>query len=290
MKNILTIMLIYLLHMNNALSSAWIIPKGKTQLIIQNWNIKSNLHGNRYGGNDTPIYLNTSSISTYIEHGITNRISIGSNSLASWKMVEDKRDGNDSSKKLLEFVEIFTKINILKTDYFVFSNQTLISIPGYNEYTLHSTQSPILPNKAYETRLMFGFGAGQGSLMSGILGGDGSFINFEIAYRKNENFMAYNEIRSQLDMGYKINDETIKMLLFQFFKTNKMYKYFTDTTIWQQNGYMKNDINQFLGSIMLDIGSNTLIQFGLFYEISGNIIGPNQEGNKAKGIVFGLWM
>ncbi len=286
--------IITILHLlitsNAANASAWLVPPGKTQFIGQNWNTHSNLHGNRYNTYNLPMYLNTSALNVYIEHGVFEKFSLGVTSNASWKRVDDNVSYNNTSQQSWDYIDIFGKLNVFKNDIFVTTLQSTASIPMYKEYTLHHTQSAYMPSKAYEARIMFGLGGGNGGLVSGILGGDGSFINLEFAYKKYESFTGYNEAKMQLDLGYKIDDSVIKMLLLQYFRTNKIYTKFTPDMIPYQNGYMHNDISQVLGSILLDIGSNTLMQFGLFYEVKGNYIGKSEEGNSARGLVLGIWM
>lgn len=292
---------IYILRAEFALASAWILPQGKTQLILQNWNTHSNLHGTRYGGDEVDMYLNTAALNLYLEHGLSNKISAGVTSNSSWKMVDDQLTNRNTSHKSWDNLDFFLKTNIIRNDFMIFTWQNLISLPMYQKYALHYTQSEYKPSNAYETRMMLGFGGGNSGIVSGILGGDGSFLNFEIGYRKYESFMNYNELRAQIDLGLKINDPQIKMLLLQFFKTNKIYNKFyekpasgasNDASIGipYTNGYKHNDVNQFLGSFLIDIGSNTLVQFGVFYEISSGLLGKSEEGNKARGFVLGLWL
>ncbi|QED23687.1 hypothetical protein [Candidatus Deianiraea vastatrix] len=280
--------LIAIIHTNNSLAAAWLVGKNKQQLIIQNWNTRSNIYGNRYGGNDISAHIKASSLSLFLEHGLTNRISIGITSFGGIKQIYDESAQNPNDQKTaIDFTELFTKINILKTDYVALSTQATLAIPGnHNMYNPQNTK----PNNAFETRIMLGLGGGNGGLLSGIIGGDGSFINLEVAYRKNQKYLNYNEIRSEIDLGYKINDDTLKMLLIQYFRINKIYKDFNNPLITpQQNGIQYNDINQILVSTLFDAGSNILVQFGLFYEISSKYIGHSKEGNKAQGIILGMW-
>lgn len=267
-------------------SSAWIQDEGKTQVISQLWNLKSSLHGNKYNQLGLPMYLRQHSINLYAEHGLTKRISIGMNSLASWKQVEDRQSGMNSEKKVFEFIELFAKFNLIKTDIIVLTTQFLTKIPGYKEYQLHYSLSPDRPYRSYEGRIMLGIGSGNGGLLSGILLDNGSFLNFEIGYRRNENFVRYDEIRSEIDYGFRVEDDNLKMVLIQFFRVNKIY-----TLLYNgmQNGYTHNDMTNMMISCLFDIGNKTLLQFGIINEIKGKLIGRSEEGNNTKGLIIGIW-
>ncbi len=296
-KKLALLILLFLCFNNKAFASAWVVEKGKNQLILQNFNLHGNLNGNRYNGQDDPIYLDTTAISGYFEHGIFDSTSIGFNFYLANKRVDDRVFFENNDKTKLDVLEIFLKQNIFKKSGFVLSNQTNIGIPAHKDYQMHHTQGDYKAGWSMENRFMIGFGSEKGNLVDGILGGSGSFVNFEIGYRINSagsspnniNASGYNEIRSQLEFGTAVKNEYLKMLMVQIFRTNKLYKVFDEQALIFDNGYKYNDLTNIIASGLFDTGNNTLFQFGLFYEIKDKFLGQSQEGNRSKGLILGLW-
>ncbi len=266
-------------------------------MIFQNMNTRANLNGNRYSGDQTPIYLNQSSLNGYFEYGLLKKTSVGFAFSAANKRVDDKVFGINTNKNNLDIFEIFGKRTLAKFKHGVIATQATVGIPIYKEYSLHPTQANYKPNWSSELRLMFGLGSGDGNLVESILGDSGSFINFELGYKVNSNGYSYSnlasdfdEVKSQLDVGFAVKDENLKMILLQLFKTNRLYKQFNQDAGITGNGFTYNDITQFLGSALFDIGDRILFQFGLFYEVRSTLIGRSEDGNMARGLVLGLWL
>jgi len=296
-SKILLTLLLFFAFSNKAMASAWVVDRGRNQLILQNFNLHGNLNGNRYNGWDDKIYLNTTAISGYFEHGVLNSTSIGANFYLANKRVDDRVFFENQDRTRLDVLEFFVKQNILKKSGFVISSQTSIGVPSYKNYQLHHTQGYYKSGWSFENRLMLGIGSENNNFVEGILGGSGSFINLEIGYRINSSGSSpnnlidskYNEIRSQIEFGTSVKNEYLKMLMVQIFRTNKLYKVLDENALIFDNGYRYNDLTNIVFSGLFDTGNNSLFQFGLFYEIKDRFFGQSQEGNRAKGLILGLW-
>lgn len=277
---VIIIALLYLIcSQSSSFAAAWTQNAGSGQaiqtLLLSNSDIKLN-NGNIAQDKK----LQTLQYNLFAELGITDKITVGVNSLLSNYTIENNNGKVLSQEKMIDYTEFTVRKRLINSKNFVFSNQVALNL---STIPLNTDKHYILRQKyQYEYRLLFGIGIdnGDNSFFS-LYKGQRHFADFELAYRK-ENNQNYDQIRIDTTLG--IRPSTYTLLLFQVFKTVNVYKdnqpYHNISSNFSIN---RDDISKLYLSASIQVSDATALQMGVFQDWSGT--------NKLneKGIMFAIW-
>jgi len=176
----------FLLYYNTAFAGAWVLDK-KERLLIQNfYYYKTNTFFDVNGIEIKQDNFTKGTVNTYLEEGITNDITLGTNIY-----FEFARQSEYSNQGIGD-TEFFLRKLLYKSNKSVLSIQPLVKMPSYSADTL-----PKIGTDGWD---------GEIKLLYGRNFGKNHYLDTAIGYRKRFEGSS-DQIRWELKAGLKINDK-----------------------------------------------------------------------------------
>lgn len=277
---------------NNASSSAWVQRQGESQVITTYGLTSANVDADKYY--NPKIQHSTyksSSLSLYTEYGLTNKITVGVNSMASSYEVRNHAEDKYDIVNAINFTELYLRQKIYSNKSFILSMQYTYLMPN-SSYKLQSYQSPFYHNSGHEIKILLGHSESlqDGGLMRNMIS-QKEFFNLEFGFRR---FNApYNEARLNFSYGIVAKDfDFDNIFIIDLAKINRFYSsYLSESRVYSTISnpqFKRDDINRITASMFIGTSKQTYISIGFFSEIKSKYIGNGDLNTNAYGVLVGF--
>ncbi len=289
---IISLIFVFLATYNNTNSSAWVQKKGESQIITTFGLTSANVDADKYY--NPKIQHSTyksSSLSLYTEYGLTNKITVGVNSMASSYEVRNHAEDKYDIVNAVNFAELYLRQRLYSSKNIILSAQYTYLMPN-SSYKLQSYQSPFYHNSGHEVKLLLGYSDSlqDGGLMRNMIS-QKQFFNLELGFRR---FNAlYNEARLNFSYGIVAKDlDFDNIFIIDFAKINRLYSsYHSESIVYSTMSrpqFKHDDINRITASMFIGTSRQTYISVGFFSEIKSRYIGNGDLNTHAYGMLVGF--